>query len=392
MMDKCCSTLVIKKDGRKEKFDSTKIKNAVSKSANRVLIKLNENEYDKITYKIVSFLILNAIEEVSVEDLHLMVERSTSLVNKEVAESYRSYRNYKKTLHEMTDEVWNRTQTILYRGDKENSNADSTLVSTKQSLIRGELARQFYRHFFLTDAEREATKIGFVYNHDEKDRLFTFNCCLADVGNVMKGGFENANIWMNEPKTLDVACDVLGDIIMSMSAQQYGGFTVPHIDKILAPYCIKSHNRYIEEIVEDAEDVYCEGEGYFSIDMNKVYARAKKKVYRELKQGIQGFEIKLNTVASSRGDYPFVTFSFGAYEDLPICSLEREYAKMICEVICKVRKEGQGKDGYKKPVLFPKLNFLYIEHLHGENKQDEYLYDLAIECSAKAMYPKKIGA
>ena len=69
-----------------------------------------------------------------------------------------------------------------------------------------------------------------------------------------------------------------------------------------------------------------------------------------------------------------------------------EFAKMICEVILELRKNGQGAEGHKKPVLFPKLNFLYIEHLHGEDKEDEYLFDLAIQCSAKAMYPKKIGA
>lgn len=383
---------VIKKDGREEQFNPTKIKQAVSKSAKRVMVDLTQHEYDLIVYKVQNFIKDSELPYVTVTDLHKMVELSIYHVNKEVAESYRSYRNYKQTLREMTDETWKKAQTILYRGDKENSNADSTLVSTKQSLIRGEISRQFYRQFFLTEKEREATKIGFIYNHDERDRLYTFNCCLADVGNIMKGGFENANIWMNEPKSLDVACDVMGDIIMSMSAHQYGGFTVPHVDTILAPYCIKSYYRYIDEIINDVNDVLTQGEGYFSIDMNKVYARAKNKVYHELKQGIQGFEVKLNTVASSRGDYPFVTFSFGAYEKLPKDSLEREFAKMICEVICDVRKNGQGKKGFEKPVLFPKLNFLYIEHLHGEEKEDEYLYDKAIECSSKAMYPKKIGA
>lgn len=373
---------VIKKDQRREKFNSQKIKDAVSKSANRVNIKLTDEEYDKVIEFVERFIRDNKIKEVRVLDLHPMVERALYWVNVEVSDSYRSYRNYKSTLSEMTDKVWNRTQTILYRGDKENSNADSTLVSTKQSLIRGELAKQFYQHFFLTSEELKATEEGQIYIHDMRDRLFTFNCCLADVGNVMQGGFENANIWMNEPKSLDVACDVIADIVMSMSAQQYGGFTVPHIDRILVPYCIKSFNNYVEEYkrILKENDVH-------EMELLRVMNYAMKKVRRELEQGIQGFEIKLNTVASSRGDYPFVTFSFGAYENFPKGSLERDFAKMVCEVICDVRKKGQGKKGYEKPVLFPKLNFLYIEHLHGEGKEDEYLFDKAIECSSKAMYP-----
>lgn len=379
--------VVIKKNGREEQFNPVKIEQAVSKSAKRVMVDLTLKDYDLIVSKVYEFIKDSELPYVTVADLHKMVELSIYHVNKEVAESYRSYRNYKQTLHEMTDETWGKAQTILYRGDKENSNADSTLVSTKQSLIRGEISRQFYRQFFLTEAEREATKIGFIYNHDERDRLYTFNCCLADVGNIMKGGFENANIWMNEPKSIDVACDVLGDIILSMSAQQYGGFTVPHVDTILSEYCVKSYNTYLNELKNVINESLIVVRGECTIDMEKLEDLAMKKVRRDLEQGVQGFEIKLNTVASSRGDYPFVTFSFGAYEKLPKGSLEREFAKMICEVICDVRKKGQGKKGFEKPVLFPKLNFLYIEHLHGEGQEDEYLYDKAIECSAKAMYP-----
>lgn len=38
---------------------------------------------------------------------------------------------------------------------------------------------------------------------------------------------------------------------------------------------------------------------------------AYKKTQEECRQGYQGMNIKLNSVSSSRGDYPFVTFTFG---------------------------------------------------------------------------------
>ncbi len=69
------------------------------------------------------------------------------------------------------------------------------------------------------------------------------NCCLFDVASVLKGGFEMGNVWYNEPKTLDTAFDVMGDIILSTAAQQYGGFTVPGVDKILGPYARKSYRQ-----------------------------------------------------------------------------------------------------------------------------------------------------
>ena len=55
----------------------------------------------------------------------------------------------------------------------------------------------------------------------------TGNCCLFDMANVLKGGFQMGNMWYNEPNSLDTAFDVMGDVILSTAAQQYGGFTVP---------------------------------------------------------------------------------------------------------------------------------------------------------------------
>ena len=86
-----------------------------------------------------------------------------------------------------------------------------------------------------------------MYIHDMSARRDTMNCCLFDVKTVLTGGFEMGNLWYNEPKTLDVAFDVIGDIVLSAASQQYGGFTVPSVEEILAPYAEKSYAKYIEK-------------------------------------------------------------------------------------------------------------------------------------------------
>ena len=111
---------------------------------------------------------------------------------------------------------------------------------------------------------------------------------------------------------------------------------------------------------------------------------ATEKVRREFEQGFQGWEYKFNTVGSSRGDYPFTSISFGLGTD--------KFETMASSACLKVRKNGQGKKGFEHPVLFPKLSFFYDENLHGKGKELEWLFDEAIDCSSKAMYPKKIGA
>lgn len=52
-----------------------------------------------------------------------------------------------------------------------------------------------------------------------------------------------------------------------------------------------------------------------------------------------------------------------------------------------VRRKGQGKRTAKRPVLFPKLVFLYDENLHGAGKELEDVFEAGILCSSKSMYP-----
>ena len=110
---------------------------------------------------------------------------------------------------------------------------------------------------------------------------------------------------------------------------------------------------------------------------------ATKKVQRDFEQGFQSWEMKFNSVASSRGDYPFTALTFGLGKS--------KFETMCSSIAMKVRKEGQGKPGFKHPVLFPKLSFFYDEELHGEGKPLEWLFLEAIDCSSKSMYPDFIS-
>ena len=360
---------IIKKDGTLEEFNGQKIVNAVTKSAARVMVTISDEEFDHIVSEVVRKIKEKGLEDVPIYDMHNFVESVLDDFNPDVAKSYRDYRNYKKDFVHMMDEVYLKSQSIRFIGDKENSNADSALVATKRCLIFNELNKRLYRKFFMTKDELQAANDGYIYVHDQSARLDTMNCCLSDIGSIMKGGFEMGNIWYNEPKTLDVAFDVLGDIILATAAQQYGGYTVPEVDKILAPYAKKSYERYMRELdalVPDAPP-------------NVQEERVMKKIKRDFEQGFQGIEMKLNTVGSSRGDYPFITMTFGLATD--------KFGKMASKTFLEVHMKGQGKEGFKKPVLFPKLVFLYDEKLHGPGGVNEDVFETGIQCSAKTMYP-----
>ena len=359
--------VIIKKDGTIEPFKADKIKKAVTKSAARVLVDFTPEDLDTIANSVLDAIISKGIKQVTIPQMHNFVEGALDSHFPTVAKSYRDYRNYKVDFVHMLDEVYTKSQSIMYIGDKENSNTDSALVSTKRSLIYNQLNKELYKKFFLNVEELQAINDGYIYIHDMNARRDTMNCCLFDVQTVLKGGFEMGNIWYNEPKSLDVAFDVIGDIVLSTAAQQYGGFTVPSIDLILDEYAEKSFQKYYHKYV---------GLGLSRVKANE---QAIEDVRSEFKQGWQGLEYKFNTVGSSRGDYPFITVTLGTGTS--------RFAKM-CTIEClKVRRGGQGKPGRKRPVLFPKIVFLYDKDLHGPGCINEDLFEEGVLCSSKTMYP-----
>ena len=359
--------MMIKKDGTKEDFNIQKVINAVGKSAYRALTKFTEKEKEYICQNVINRINDLEVDEIPIPVMHNIVESALEDVKPIVAKSYRDYRNYKQDFVRMLDDVYKKSQSIMYIGDKENANTDSALVSTKRSLIFNQLNKELYQKFFMTTEEIQACRDGYIYVHDMSARRDTMNCCLFDVANVLKGGFEMGNIWYNEPKALDTAFDVIGDIVLSAASQQYGGFTVPSVDYILEPYAEKSYEKYIDKYVK------------LGISRERAEEEAEKDVIRDFQQGFQGWEYKFNTVASSRGDYPFITVTAGTGTG--------RFAKMATIQMLNVRRKGQGKEGCKKPVLFPKIVFLYDEKLHGPGGELEDVFEAGVECSAKTMYP-----
>ena len=358
---------VIKKDGSLEAFNVQKVIDAVGKSAYRALTQFTDEEKEHICQFVVDKVDEMEQERIPIPIMHNIVESALEGVKPIVAKSYRDYRNYKQDFVRMMDDVYKKSQSIMYVGDKENANTDSALVSTKRSLIFNQFNKELYQKFFMTVEEIQACRDGYIYVHDMSARRDTMNCCLFDVANVLTGGFEMGNIWYNEPKTLDVAFDVIGDIVLSAASQQYGGFTVPEVDKILEPYAQKTWERSFRRYLN------------MGLGQERAEAEALADVEREFEQGFQGWEYKFNTVASSRGDYPFITVTAGLGTG--------RFARLATISLLDVRRKGQGKAECKKPVLFPKIVFLYDENLHGPGKELEDVFEAGVKCSAKTMYP-----
>lgn len=378
---------ILKKNGEEQNFNGEKIKRAIRKSAERVCVTLSEKEEKKVVDMVKKQLQYNETA-VPVSTVHNMVEVALDQVNSDVAKSYREFRDNKAAFATMLDKVYSKKLSLAFVGDRSNANSDSALVTTQKAIVYNELNSELYKKFFLTQKEERAMSDGYIYIHDRGSRLDTINCCIFDMKNLITGGFFMGNLDYIEPKSLDVAFDLIGDVTLNAASSQYGGFTIPQVDKLFAPYAEKSYKMYYDEYVSMTRDV-CGKDGKpaplqeCTGLLKRADEYATNKVRRDFEQGFQSWEMKFNSVASSRGDYPFTAITFGLGTS--------KFETMASSVCMKVRKGGQGKPGFKHPVLFPKISFFYDENLHGEGKEFEWLFDEALDCSMHTMYPDFIS-
>ncbi len=368
-----------KKNGALENYSASKLLQAVAKSAARARENgmLTDEESTTFVILVEDELAKKADEKVvTTKYMHLLAEKYLDKVAPDVGKAYTSYHSFRMGQAEIWEKITGQCTTLIGNGTddetmaqkNQNANADSQLSSTQKCFFADYTAEEYYEQFFLTKEERQIADDGYLYWHDRNGRIiYTHNCCLFRMGEVLKNGFMMNGIWYNEPKTLDVAFDVIGDLTLMTASQQYGGFTIPRIDTILVPYAEKSFAMYKEKYLR------------LGLTEEKAENEAYNDICREMECGFQGLEYKFNTVASSRGDYPFTTISFGLDTS--------RFGRLASKICLKVRQTGQGKKGKKKPVLFPKLVFLYDKNLHGEGCVNYDIFEAGLECSSKTMYP-----
>lgn len=371
--------LIIKKNGSIQEWKPEKIRGAILLANKRTKEEIDQKELERL-----SDIVKNNInkETVTIDELHELVMRVlrdegyTQTFNQ-----YASYRNYKKIFSKSFIEGYNDSKKIMESGDTENANKDSTLNSTKQVLIASGTMRTYMKKFVMRKEWIDAHDNGLIHIHDLAERfLNSHNCCLFRMDNVLRGGFELNGIKYSEPGGVQKAFDVAGDVVLSASAQQYGGFTVSYVDEVFSYYAEKTYNKaykyFLDKEIEDAKEF-----GY-EISEKIIKAKAKKRAeettIREIEQGYQAFETKLNTINNSLAQTPFVTISFGLKTD--------KWAREISKVILKTRTKGLGQN--KTTAVFPKLIFLYRSEINGDKNSPNYdIKKLAIKCSSLRLYP-----
>lgn len=374
---------VRKKNGDIESVQSEKISRAIRQSSSRV----KEVDWeDMVRSEKIALIVLDKIsslkkEIVETSEIHLLVLQALFDDGwKEVYDSYSIYRAYRKDLADTYEDTYKEAEGIIYAGDKENANKESALNATKQSLIGESVMRTYMKKYELKPEWVEAHEKGFIHIHDMSSRFIrSVNCCLFDIESVLKGGFEINGGFTNEPKRFDSAINVIGDVILTASANQYGGFSIGRpLDTVLAPYAEKSYQKHLEDLKSYFSDVFDGNFLYMADDLEeRLKKSAEKMTIEEIEQGIQGFEVKLNTINSALAQIPFTTIAIGIDQT--------KWGREIAKAILKIRKNGMANN---VSAVFPKIIMLCKDEINLNEDSPNYdIFNLAINCSSTRLYP-----
>ena len=372
---------VIKRDGRHVDYDRNKIVIAIQKANDEV------EPYEQISeekiYNIVASIENRGLAEMQVEDIQDIIEQKLMQEKKFVlAKTYIIYRYTREMVRKAntTDEsilslIKNSNKDVM----EENSNKNAIIASTQRDLIAGEVSKDLTKRVLLPEKIVKAHEDGVLHFHDADYFLQSiFNCCLINIGDMLDNGtVMNAKL-IESPKSFQVACTVMTQIISAVASSQYGGQSVDirHLGK----YLRKSREKYKKHY----ESKYA---GKISPELMEQFIN--DRLYDELRSGVQTIQYQINTLMTTNGQSPFVTLFLNLDKD-------DEYIEenaMIIEEILKQRLEGiKNEKGVYVTPAFPKLIYVLDEHNCLKGGKYDYITKLAVKCSSKRLYPDYISA
>lgn len=370
---------VIKRNGDRAVFDGEKIKLAIEKAMNSSSGIFVEDQAEKIAKEIEEYAKTQSLPlsifDIEEQVYYKLIENGNPATAR-AYENYKAVQAYKRENNTTDDQIIGLLKQTNIDIMDENSNKNAVIASTQRDLIAGEVSKDIAKRKMLSPDLIEAHESGAIHIHD-LDYLIQpiFNCCLVDMKNMLDNGTVVNGKLIESPKSFQVACNVMTQIIAQIASNQYGGQSINI--SCLGKYLRRSYEKNLNLAIETLGD----------IEMAEKMAREMTR--RDLDSGIQTIQYQINTLMTSNGQAPFVSLFMHLEDSDPYVE---EVAKIIEEIL-KQRIKGIKNDAgvYVTPA-FPKLIYVLDENNIHKDSKYYYLTSLAIRCTAKRMYPDYISA
>lgn len=373
--------IVIKRDGQEVNYNRSKIIVAIGKANEEV--PEEERISDQEIEEIVSYVETRKRKRILVEDIQDIIEQKLMALGKfDLAKRYIVYR-YTRELVRRANTTDDSILSLIKNSNKEvmeeNSNKNATAASTQRDLIAGEVSKDLTKRLLLPEKIAKAHEEGILHFHDADYFVQPiFNCCLINIQDMLDNGTVMNGKLIESPKSFQVACTVMTQIISAVASSQYGGQSVDL--KHLGKYLRKSHDKYEKAYRAHFGDEF---------DDDTIEKLVQDRLKDELKSGVQTIQYQINTLMTTNGQSPFVTLFLNLDEN-------NEYIEenaMIVEEILRQRLEGiKNEKGVYVTPAFPKLIYVLDENNCLKGGKYDYITKLAVKCSTKRMYPDYISA
>lgn len=372
---------VIKRDGRIVEYDSEKISIAIQKANKEV------RDKEKASLKDIKGII-DYIEELDkkrilVEDIQDIIEQKLMEIGKfELAKKYIVYRYTRALVRKAntTDEsilglIRNENRELT----EESLEYNTSLASSQRNYIAGEVSRDLTRRILLPEKISKAHEDGVIYFHNSDYFVQPiFNCSLINIGDMLDNGTVMNGKMIESPKSFQVACTVMTQIISAVASNQYGGQSVDLIH--LGKYLRVSHDKFANELKKEYGD---------KLTDKMIEDIVKMRLKTELSAGVQIIQYQINTLMTTNGQSPFVTLFLHLDQEDPYI---KENAMIIEEVLNQRIKGIKDENGDYVTPVYPKLVYVLDELNNLSGGEYDYLTELAVKCSAKRTYPDYISA
>lgn len=372
---------VIKRDGRIVEFDTSKIETAIKKANNDVSkSKRVNNEQIK---EIVDYIASLDKKRILVEDIQDIIEvKLMDLKKFDLAKKYIVYR-YTRTLVRQQNTTDESILGLIKHSNKElmdeNSNKNAIIASTQRDLIAGEVSKDLTKRMLLPEKISKAHEEGILHFHDADYFLQPiFNCCLINIKDMFENGTVMNGKLIEEPKSFQVACTVMTQVIACVASSQYGGqsINIKHLGKYLAV----SREKFRRELHNKFDGV---------MDNELIEQVVAQRLQSELSAGVQTIQYQINTLMTTNGQSPFVTLFLHIDDEDPYVE---EVAAIVREILNQRIQGIKNEKGVYVTPAFPKLVYVLDTNNNLTGGKYDDITRLAVKCSAKRMYPDYISA
>ena len=414
---------ITKRDGRVVEFDITKIEDAMTKAFTATRSG-HGADVKALSQKVKDTLEEQGNTNPTVEQVQDVVEQVLMKAGHvRTAKAYILYRAERSRIRESNTRLMKVYEDITYSDAKdsdikrENANVDGNTAMGSMLKYGSEGAKQFYEMFVLNPEHSRAHREGDIHIHDLDFYTLTTTCCQINLAKLFKGGFCTGHGVLREPKDIATYAALACIAIQSNQNDQHGGQSAYKFDTDLAPGVAITDARRYRRLMGEAFELLGDGEafervcakmeerglkptlnddnGYRAAELEEFLKegadetlikkaqefsahRAWDETDKATYQAMEAFVHNLNTMHSRAGaQTPFSSINYGM-DTTP-------EARMLVRNLLLATEAGLGSG---ETPIFPIQIFRIKEGINYNPGDPNYdLFKLAIECSAKRLFP-----